>query len=367
MSVASPRIEEAPAGDRDRPAVRIVVHDRSALPEHYARWEAFVARGGPRPLSYHPAWLSVLERGLGQTPYCLEAVEGDETRGLLPLIHMRSLLFGGFLVGLPYLNYGGVLADDDEVALRLIDRATELADALDVRHLELRHERAVEHRRMVGRPGHKVQMRLPLPATAGELWGRIGSGVRNQVRKGQKGGLAVAWGGEGLHDDFYEVFSRNMRDLGTPVYGRSLFLSAVQQFPGRSEFCVVRAGREPIAAALLIHGWGVTEVPSASSLKRYNRTCANMMMYWNLLERAVERGQATFDFGRSTPGGPVFRFKKQWGAEPAPAEWQYDVRRGEVSDVRPDHSRYRCACRVWRRLPLGLTRRIGPRIVRGIP
>lgn len=347
--------------------IEVRLHRSADLAAQRDRWESFAFRGGPTPLSDHPAWLDVLERGLGHEPYCLEAVEEDKVCGLLPLAFVRSLLFGRFLVSLPYLNYGGVMADDDEVARLLIDRSIELADQLNVRHLELRHKQAIDHPRLTTRTGHKVHMRLSLPATADELWKRLKPSVRNQVRKGQKSGLAVAWGGVELLPEFHDVFSRNMRDLGTPVYGRSLFRAAVRQFPDRAEFCVVRLGRRPIAAALLLHGRGVTEVPSASSLRRYNPTCANMLMYWHLLERAIERGQDTFDFGRSTPDGPVHRFKAQWGASPEPAHWQYLIRAGDASALRPDNPRYRVMIGLWRRLPLGLTRWVGPSIVRRIP
>ena len=160
-------------------------------------------------------------------------------------------------------------------------------------------------------------MRLSLPGSAEELWGRFRPEVRNQVRKGEKHDLALAWGGEELLPDFYEVFSINMRDLGTPVFSRRLFRSILRRFPDRAELCVVRHGERPVAAALLVHGWGVTEVPSASALRQFNATSANMLMYWRLLERAIERGQAIFDFGRSSPDSGTFRFKKQWGAAPS--------------------------------------------------
>lgn len=347
------------------PAIRL--HEGNDLPHHLGRWEAFVARRGQVPLSYHPAWPGILAQGLRHRPLMLEAVDGDEVRGLLPLAFVRSRLFGRFLVGLPYLNYGGVLADDDTVANALIDRAVELADRLDVRYLELRHERAIPHPALTTRTDHKVHMRLALPGSAEALWKLIGSSVRNQVRKGEKSGLAVHWGAEDLLGEFYDVFSRNMRDLGTPVFGLGLFRSILGAFPGQAELCVVRLGPRPVAAALLLHGHGVTEVPSASSLRAYNSTCANMMMYWALLERAVGRGQGTFDFGRSSPDGSTFRFKKQWGAEPHPAEWQYHVRDGQVGEANRDHPRYQRFIRLWQRLPVPVTRWIGPVIVRGIP
>ena len=222
---------------------------------------------------------------LGHVPYVLEATDGDETIGLLALALVKSRLFGRFLVGLPYLNYGGIIAEDAVVARCLINRAIELADEFDVRHLELRHTRAFDHPGLTTCVGHKVHMIRALPATSETLWKQLGSSVRNQVRKAQKNGLTVAWGGEEMLSEFYDVFSHNMRDLGTPVYGRALFRAVIRQFPNRAEFCVVRLGAKAVAAGLLVHGWRTTEIPSASSLRAYNITCANMLMYMALLDR----------------------------------------------------------------------------------
>lgn len=341
--------------------------DRRDLAAQWSRWETFLARRRPLPLSYHPAWLAVLESGLRHVPHCLEAVEAEETRGLLPLVLVRGPLFGRFLVGLPYLNYGGVLADDDKTARLLIDHALDLADRLKVRRLVLRHEKVIEHDRLASCPVHKVNVRRPLPTTPEALWKGLGSSVRNQVRKGRKNGLTISWGNEGLLNDFFTVFSRNMRDLGTPVFGRGLFRAIIRQFSDRAEFCIAHAGKTPIAAALLIHGWGITEVPSASSLRQYKSTCANMFMYYHLLERTIERGQEIFDFGRCTPDSPVLRFKQQWGGQAEPAAWQTDIYTVDASDTRPDHPRYQHLVRAWRCLPVPLTRWIGPTIARGIP
>jgi FemAB-related protein (PEP-CTERM system-associated) len=361
MLTAQPVPKAAPA------SLEIYLHDAQDLTPALPRLAAYALRNGGAPLSLHPGWLNVLRHGLGHTPYCLEAATGATVRGFLPLAYVRSFLFGRFLVSLPYLNYGGVQADDEHVGRQLLDRAAGLADQLNVRYLELRHVRSSEHSALNYLTSSKVHMRRPLPPTPGLLWDKLSAKVRNQVRKGQKSGLEVAWGGLDLLPEFYGVFSHNMRDLGTPVYGRRLFAAILAQFPKEAEFCVVRAGGQAVAAALLLHGVGVCEVPSASSLRQYNPTCANMLMYWHLLERAVQRGHAAFDFGRCSPDSPTFRFKKQWGAEPEQAVWQYYLRRGSAGDMRPDHPRYQRFIRIWQRLPVRLTRVLGPRIVRGIP
>ncbi len=315
-----------------------------------------------------PAWPAILRDGLGHWPYWLMAHQGGQLAGCLPLALVSSRLFGRFLVSLPYLNSAGVLADDATVATSLVDRAVQLADELDVRYLELRHEVRIEHPALTSELTSKVHMRLPLPDSADALWHQLKAKVRNQVRKGQEPGFRVAWGGVDRLDDFYAVFSRNMRDLGTPVYGRRLFQAILQQLSERAELCVVSDGPRPIAAALLVHGDRSTEVPSASSLREYNSANANMLMYWQLLVGTIERGQQVFDFGRSTIDSGTFRFKRQWGAEPSPAVWQYYVRRGGGGgDMRPDNARYARRVRVWQRLPVWLTRLIGPPIVRGIP
>jgi hypothetical protein len=159
-NMSQPRLFASPAV----PEIR--THSGPGLGPHLQRLEAYVARSGPEvPLSYHPAWLAVLAQGLQHTPYLLEAVEGEKTCGLLALAYVRSWLFGRFLVSLPYVNYGGVLADNDRVAGLLIDRAVQLAEQLDVRYLELRHQQAVEHPVLLHQMSTKVHMRLALPPT----------------------------------------------------------------------------------------------------------------------------------------------------------------------------------------------------------
>jgi FemAB-related protein (PEP-CTERM system-associated) len=343
------------------------LHQGRELPSQLPRLAGYVTGVGKVPLSRHPAWLTVLKQGLQHVPYCLEAVTAEQTRGLLPLAYVHSFLFGRFLVSLPYLNYGGVLADDEETARLLLNGAANLADRLDVRFLEVRHEQFIPHQTLNHLTSAKVHMRLELPDTVDRLWTQLTSKVRSQVRKGQKGNFTVAWGGQELLGDFYTVFSQNMRDLGTPVYGLGLFRSVLEQFPDRAEICLVSAAGQPIGGALMLHGWGISEVPSASTLRVFLPTCANMLMYWHLLERAVHRQQKVFDFGRCSLDSTTYRFKKQWGALPHQAAWQYYLRQGSTGEMRPDNPKYQRLIRMWQRLPVRLTRWLGPRIVRGIP
>jgi len=318
---------------------------------------------------HDPAWLRVLSDGLGHQPLMLVARdEMDRVVGYLPLALVATRLFGRFLVSLPYLNRAGIAATCQVAAKGLVDRAIELAKTHDVDYLELRHhDNALEHDDFNNQRDEKVRMVLDLPATADALWDSIKAKVRNQIRKGDKHELSIRWGGRETLDDFYSVFAVNMRDLGTPVYGRRFFSSMLKHLDDKAEFCAVNYQGEPIAAALLIHDGRSTQVPSASSLREHNATCANMWMYHQLLCRAIEKGSTQFDFGRSSEDSGTYRFKKQWGAEPHPTVWQYHVRRGDINAVRPDSPKYKRRIEMWQKMPVWLTRLVGPAIVRGIP
>ncbi|MAE65098.1 MAG: hypothetical protein CMJ18_12580 [Phycisphaeraceae bacterium] len=323
----------------------------------------------PQACAEHdPRWLHVLRGALGHEPYMLVARdEAGDVCGYLPAALVAGRLFGRFLVSLPYLNRAGVVADDPDAAAQLVDAAIDLARSLDVRYLELRHVAPVEHDGLPRRRDEKHLMLLDLPDDPEALWKSVGPKVRNQVRKGDKQALELDWGGRELVDAFYRVFSVNMRDLGTPVYPRRLFELILEHLGDEAELAVVRRQGMPIAAAILVHGAGETAVPSASSLRRYNATNANMWMYHKLLDRAIERGSRRFDFGRSSEGTGTYRFKKQWGAKPHQTVWQYHLRYGDVDAVRPDSPRYRRRIATWQKLPVWVTRLVGPSIVKNIP
>ena len=336
------------------------------------------------PLRPSPIWWDAIVKGLGHRPFYLVGSDASgQAFGCLPLMDVKSLLFGKFLVSLPYLNSGGVLLHGapqatEPIARALIDRAVALADELDVKHLELRHEARVDHPAWNLERTDKVHMRLRLPDTSEELLASFKSKLRSQVKKAGENPFEVRFGGQELLRDFYSVLSHNMRDLGTPVYSKNLFLQTLLSV-GQSrsipeahgspiaELCVVFLDQKPIAGALLVHHAQRTEVPSASALRAFNPTNVNMWMYWQLLQRAIEMGSTEFDFGRSTIGAGTYKFKEQWGAKPSPAIWQYYVRKGDPARMRPDDQGKQKLIRLWKKLPVWLTKLLGPTIVRGIP
>lgn len=346
--------------------IAIEVVRGTSTPDQDQAWAALVRNRNLDDLHADPSWHLAICAGLNHERYVVQAKSGDDLLGVLPLSFIKSRLFGRFLVSLPYVNWAGPVSDNANVTAKLIDRATSLADELDVRFLELRNSIEIHHPQLTESYSDKVQMRLKLMGEE-ENWKQLRSVVRTQVRKGDSQDFQIEMGGMELLADFYAVFSQNMRDLGTPVFDRKLFREILNRLPDAAELCVVYLRNQPIACALSIHMNRFTEVPSASALKQYRATAVNSWMYWHLILRAIERGSEVFDFGRSTVNGPTYKFKQKWAAQPSTACWQYYMRRGQQDDMRPDNEKFDRAIKIWKRLPVWLTQIVGPQIVRGFP
>ena len=229
-----------------------------------AAWTAYVAQH-PRATGYHEwAWRTVFTRAFGCEPIYISARRGERIVGVLPAVFLDSWLFGRSLISLPYLNYGGVIADDAAAERVLFEYALSITRQKRCRHVELRH--VEQHFSDLPCKRHKVTMLLPLQPSA-PMWEALDRKVRNQVRKAQKSELTYASGGSELLREFYEVFARNMRDLGTPVYARRFFEEMLAAFPDRARIHVVSLKTTPVAAGFTFETRGTVEIPWASSVR----------------------------------------------------------------------------------------------------
>jgi FemAB-related protein (PEP-CTERM system-associated) len=196
------------------------------------------------------------------------------------------------------------------------------------------------------------------------MWDGLKSKVRNQVKKPRKAGLTVERGGAELLPHFFRVYSENMRDLGSPSHSRRFFQAVMDNFPEDVSIYVVWHDGRAIGAGFTMANGDRLEIPWASSLRRYNSLCVNHLMYWQVMEDACRDGFQWFHFGRSTRDSGPYRFKLQWGSEPEQLHWYYLAPDAKAAARASSlEQSYGWGTKLWQRLPLWLTRRIGPRIV----
>jgi len=336
----------------------------------------------------------------------------NQIAGILPLVHLKHFLFGNSLISIPFFDIGGILANDTETEQALLYEAIELARKLKVDNIELRHinpitslsQSPVSNDQMQGSSlfrrsriefsqlfpeaerlkrsnqsskscrkaknyftivtkSHKVRMMLELPESSDVLMKSFKAKLRSQIKKPIKEGLYAKIGGPELLKDFYQVFSINMRDLGSPVHSKKIIQNVLEEFSDQARIVLIYKDKQPVACSLIVGFKDTLENPWASALREYGRLSPNMLLYWTMLEYACDNRYAYFDFGRSSPDEGTYKFKEQWGAKPVPFHWHYIYLKGEPPGLEnSEKSKFEKAIQYWQKLPVPVTKVIGPRI-----
>jgi len=334
--------------------------------ERGPEWDAFVRDAEGASFCHLSGWRSVLGEVLGHDCLYRVAVDAEgRGHGVLPLVRVRSRLFGHYLLSMPFLNYGGALGSPEALEL-LAEDAIRTASDTGADLLELRN-RGHDPPGALTKVERKITVVLELPDDSELLWkDGLRAKVRSQVRRPMKEGMTTRFGADQV-TPFYSVFTRNMRDLGTPVLPGTFFERIADVFPEEVEFGCVYMGDQPVAAGCGFRWGGEFEMTWASSLREHSRSAPNMLLYWAFMERMVGEGLSSFNFGRCTPGSGTHRFKSQWGGADEPLPWGQWAPGGVAETPNPDRPLFRMATKVWSRLPLSVANRAGPFLARRLP
>lgn len=328
-------------------------------------WGEYLLRH-PRAGVYHDSrWGEIMSRAYGNWPFYLAARRDGQIVGVLQLVEQKSIMFGHHLCSVPYFDAAGVLADDEPAAEALIFEATRVMADCGADWVELRQLESLDNPKPLPARTDKVTMWLNLPEGGEAMWKQLKTKVRTKVRKSQKNNLVVEQGGAEFIADFYSVYSRTMRDLGSPPQSKRFFRMTANAFADEVMFFVVRLGGDVLAASFTLTDKLGFHVPWSGSDIRFRKLAANRLLYWSMLEYAAENKCPMFDFGRSTRDSGTYGFKKEWGAEEVPLFWHYILPEGrqEMPELRPDSPKYRLMVACWKKLPLSLARILGPRII----
>jgi FemAB-related protein (PEP-CTERM system-associated) len=334
-------------------------------------WDDYVRRSTTATFCHLAGWGRVVERTWGHRPCSLYAERSGAMVGVLPLFHVRSRLFGSMLVSTPTAIYGGVVANDADVRRTLVAAAKRLAVESWVDYLELRDlwdvgDEAVDPE--LRRKELYVTFEHPITGDEAALLGSLPKKVRNMIRKGQKHGLRSEVGGAELLDEFYDVFATNMRNLGTPVFPKRLFAEFLREFPETCEIMLVRQGWS-VAGGTMNFYFRDTVLPHyAAAYRAFYPTGVSNFMFWEVMRRAAALGYTRFDFGRSKLGSGSWAFKRTWKMVERPLPYKFFlVRAPEMPNLNPTNPKFRLMIDAWKRLPVGVAKRLGPVIVRNIP
>jgi FemAB-related protein (PEP-CTERM system-associated) len=326
------------------------------------RWDEFVVRCSAATFFHRAGWQRVLHDVFRHDTHFLYAERGDCIEGVLPLAHVKSLLFGQALVSLPFAVYGGVVATSDEAAAALETEAQRLARQLRVAHLELRNV-LPRHADWPGQDLYVTFRKGLLPDVDANMLA-IPRKQRAMVRKGLKNGLRGEI--DLTADRFFPLYADNVHRHGTPALPKRYFDALLHEFGDAAEVLTVTAsGGRPLSSVLSFYFRDEVLPYYAGDDLIARDLAANDFKYWEVMRRACERGFETFDFGRSKRGTGSFAFKRNWGFEPTPLHYEYCLyKRDAVPQNNPANAKFRLMIETWRRMPIGLANWLGPYVVR---
>lgn len=321
-------------------------------------WDDFVLNHPQGSLFHLTSWKRVIEKTFGHKSEYVAAVEGDDIRGIFPVFEIRSRVFGHYWVSVPFGETGGPLSRTHEADALFYDHARKLLASSGAGYFEFRHRNPLPG--LVTKDLYYTFSRS-ISQDAEDNLNAIPRKSRAMVRKGIKNGLRSETGAH-LLPEFYDLLTRNFHRLGTPAFTKKLFANFLESFGDMCDLLVVYTPENCPAAGVMFFTFKGRMIPYyAGSDFRYRQLAPNDFMYWELMGMAAEKGLNTFDFGRSKIGTGSFDFKRHWGFEPVPLSYQYMLAEGqEMPNLSPANPRYRRKIELWRKMPLGLTRMIGP-------
>lgn len=339
---------------------RIHIDEWTQNPE---AWDAYIHAIPDGTVCHLYGWREVIEHAYGHRTFYLAATEHGHIRGVLPLVLMRSRLFGRHLVSMPYMDYGGIVTDaGPDVKAALIKAAVEIART---HRATLSLRCATDHDLDLPLWLDKLTMLIDLGTNEEDLWKRLPSERRNRIRKGYKQDVTASFHGAEAIDAFYNVWAVNMRDLGSPVHSRRFFQAMFAALPNYLRIILVQHQGETIGAACCLFYKNIITIPGwISSLRSHFRLCPNQVLHWELMRFGIANGYQTLDLGRSTKDTGTFEAKRQWHANPSQLYWYYYP---EAPPPEGEQSKLSRQAALWQRLPITLANTIGPVIRRKLP
>ena len=327
--------------------------------EEQTQWDAFVDSCENGTFFHLSGWKRVIEGVYGHKAHYIYAVSDEKIVGVLPLVEQKSLLFGHALISTPFCVYGGVASESPEAMTFLENQAIELAESLKVDYLELRYPFERDNPALTEKCAHSM-FGCELAEDPDAILAGVKKKQRAVIRHSLKNELT--WRADTDTDTAYEIYSESVRNLGTPVFPKKYFAALQQEFGEKCDVLTVEHEGKAVSSVLSFYykqqvlpfyGGGLFE---ARALK------SNDFMYYQLMCNARQNKDATFfDFGRSKNDSGAYKYKATWGMQPVALHYQFHlVEAKELPNLSPNNPKYQFFIKAWQKLPVAISRMIGP-------
>ena len=327
------------------------------------QWDDYVNKHPEGSFFHLSSWVNVIANSFKHKSYYLYAIKNNVITGVLPLVEVKSVLFGHALVSTPFCVYGGAISNSSEVTRALETKATEIATSLQVDYLELRYQ--TEQDNQLQLKTLHTSFGCTLPESADAMLLAIKKKQRAVIRHSLKNELQIC---DGDLSQFYKILSISYRNLGTPIFTQKYFKNLVEEFNDKVKISLVKDAQGKVLSGVMTFYFGDQVIPYYGGGIPESRQKKSMdFMYFNLMKSAIDNGLNWFDFGRSKNESGPYKYKLNWGMTPKPLfYYYYCVRANELPNLSPNNPKYKYFIKMWQKLPLKISQLLGPFLAKNL-
>ena len=331
------------------------------LTNEHTLWDDYVTEHSEGSFFHLSAWQKVISETFNHACHFVFAEREGKIVGVLPLVEVKSGLFGHALVSTPFCVYGGAITDSEEIKRKLEHHACELAEQLEVDYLELRYRKAQQNNFLL-KQAHST-FGCEIAENDDAILANVKKKQRAVIRHAIKNELRSETDTSNKTiDKFYTLLSTSYRNLGTPIFTKQYFSALVKYFGEQVDITLVKDANQVPSVAVMNFYYNDQVLPYYGGGNAEARALKSAdFMYYQVLCNARGKGYKWYDFGRSKNESGPFKYKKNWGMAPEPLHYYYHlVKAKELPNLSPNNPKYQLFIKIWQKLPLPVSQWIGP-------
>ncbi len=326
------------------------------------KWNELVS-AHPNATPYHLYEWGEICRAVGNEPIYLK--DG----GVLPLVFIKSLIFGNRLVSMPLADHGGPLSEE-RYTMQLLGESIKSAESKGVDYIELR-DISQNQKSLYESAGFKcrqnyITFELDLNKTNTELLSVMRKNLRTEIHKLEREQELqfVELKSVNEIEDFYKLYLETMKRHGSPQLSIKFFykMKELLELLGAVKvFFAVYEGKKVAAFVVISFNKKIYHWSSVVD-NDYRILDPQTFLMWELISWARSYGYTILDLGRTRRGGNIYFAKSAWGASERDLVDAFYFFGREHKPADPEDKFYKLASRVWRVLPFFVTNFLGPKI-----
>ncbi|MFW5804134.1 MAG: GNAT family N-acetyltransferase [bacterium] len=300
-------------------------------------------------------WHSVLRQSFKIEPryYFLKGDTG-EIKGVLPLFKVKKLNLKNYLVSLPFSNYGGYLISENVKEQDMQEKLQTLNYPVELKLFNLEKN---------SNTSPTVTFLIDLKQGISNFWNEQKSKTRQNIRKAEKRGFIFLTEGNYLKE-FLLTYAENMKRMGTPQYPESFFKNMYSIIGDNCQTWAIKHKGSIIGVSIMLFYKKTAYNYLTMTKPEFTKSKPNDYLIWKTIEKSAELGYTTYDFGRSTKNTGAYNYKLKWKAKPVDLEYKILYQNKTVSTKVPQPG---ILSKIWSKLPLSVTRALGPIIRKYVP